>query len=300
MSAPPVVPAKNPGPGRKFAGMAAVLGLAFSVPLFELARFAAGSELYSYILLIPFITGYLVWLQRGDLPVFSGPARLPAAVFCFGGLAALVGYWLARHAGGRLTEDDRLALLMTSFVLLFAGICWWSLGSAMVRRLALPLGLLVFLIPLPAFLLDGVEAFLQQGSALAAEGFFQLSGTTFFRDGLIFKLPTISLRVAPECSGIHSTLVLLITSLVASHLFLRSPWRRTVFVLAVLPLALLRNGFRVYVLGELCTHIGPEMIDSPIHHRGGPVFFVLSLIPFFLLLFFLRRSERAGIKPDTK
>jgi len=36
------------------------------------------------------------------------------------------------------------------------------------------------------------------------------------------------------------------------------------------------------------------MIDSPIHHSGGPLFFVLSLVPFFLLLIWLRRSERRG------
>jgi len=60
----------------------------------------------------------------------------------------------------------------------------------------------------------------------------------------------------------------------------------------VIPLALLRNGFRVFVLGQLCIHISPRMIDSPIHHRGGPIFFVLSLVPFFLLLWLLKRSEK--------
>ena len=35
------------------------------------------------------------------------------------------------------------------------------------------------------------------------------------------------------------------------------------------------------------------MIDSYIHRHGGPIFFVLSLVPFFfLLLFWLRKRER--------
>jgi exosortase/archaeosortase family protein len=59
----------------------------------------------------------------------------------------------------------------------------------------------------------------------------------------------------------------------------------------VIPLGLLRNGFRVWVIGELCVRIGPQMIDSPIHHRGGPVFFVLSLVPLFLLLLYLSKCE---------
>ena len=89
--------------------------------------------------------------------------------------------------------------------------------------------------------------------------------------------------MARECSGIRSTVVLFITSLLASHLFLKSPWRRFVLVAFVIPLAIVRNGFRILVIGLLCVHIGPHMIDSFIHHRGGPIFFVLSLIPLFVV-----------------
>ena len=280
--------------------MVVLLVLAFTFPLYELARFALASDLYSYILLVPIVSAYLVWLQRSKLPPFSGQARLPAAGFFLAGLMVLAVYPLARRAGFAWPQDDFLALMMTAFVLLFAGGSCWFLGKEIVRQLAFPIGFLVLLVPMPTFLVNGIEVFLQQGSALAAAGFFQLAGATFYRDGLIFKLPTITLEVAPECSGIHSSLVLFITSLVAGQLFLRSPWKRTVLALAIIPLALLRNGFRVFVIGELCTHIGPEMIDSPVHHQGGPLFFALSLIPFFLLLFFLRKSERfnKNLKPQ--
>jgi exosortase/archaeosortase family protein len=64
-----------------------------------------------------------------------------------------------------------------------------------------------------------------------------------------------------------------------------------VLTLAVIPLALLRNGFRVFTIGQLCINIGPHMIDSFIHKKGGPIFFALSLVPFFLILVFLRKSE---------
>jgi exosortase/archaeosortase family protein len=53
----------------------------------------------------------------------------------------------------------------------------------------------------------------------------------------------------------------------------------------------LRNGFRILVIGLLCVNVGPQMIHSVIHRRGGPVFFVLSLIPLLLLLWWLRRGE---------
>jgi hypothetical protein len=36
------------------------------------------------------------------------------------------------------------------------------------------------------------------------------------------------------------------------------------------------------------------MINSVIHRRGGPFFFAASLIPLFLLLWWLRRGEIAA------
>ena len=140
--------------------------------------------------------------------------------------------------------------------------------------------------------MTGWRTFFQHTSAAAAHGFFSLAGTHCDQDGLSLNLPTdFSLRVAPECSGIHSSQVLLITSLLAGNLFLRSPWRRVFLALFVIPLAIVRNGFRIFVVGELCVHISHDMINSWIHRHGGPVFFALSLIPFFLFLIWLRKSE---------
>jgi exosortase C (VPDSG-CTERM-specific) len=278
---------------RNFALMSVALLLCFSRPIYDLAWFAGMSDYYSYIFLIPFISAYLVHLKWKNLPPFSGAATISAAVLFAGGLALLAGYALVRRSGFRMAEDDYLSFMMSAWFLFFTGGCCWFLGAKIVRSLAFPISFLIFMVPMPAFLLHDIESFLQSGSALMAEGFFKLTGATFLRDGLLFQLPGITLEVAPECSGIHSTLVLFITSALAGCLFLKSPWRRAVLMLAVIPLALLRNGFRVYVIGELCTHIGPQMIDSPIHRRGGPLFFLLSLIPFFLLLIFLRRSECA-------
>jgi exosortase/archaeosortase family protein len=84
-----------------------------------------------------------------------------------------------------------------------------------------------------------------------------------------------------------------ITSLLAANMFLHTTWRRALLVCAVIPLGLLRNGFRILVISLLCVHIGPQMINSVIHRRGGPFFFAASLIPLFLLLWWLRRGEVA-------
>jgi exosortase C (VPDSG-CTERM-specific) len=272
---------------KRFALAAAVLAVAFALPLLRLVRFAAGDELHSYVMLMPFVCAYLAWQEKNKLPAFAAPAKGIAAGFFLAGILALAGKFVFRF--GSLA--DELSLTTFSFVLLLTGIGFLVFGAAGMRVLAFPFSLFIFFVPMPDFLRDALETGLQHGSAMVAGWFFSVSDVPVLHDGLAFRLPTISLEVAQECSGIHSTMVLFITSLVAGHFFLRSPWRRAALCLFVIPLALLRNGFRVFVLGELCTHIGPQMIDSPIHHRGGPLFFALSLLPFFLLLYLLRRAE---------
>jgi exosortase len=157
---------------------------------------------------------------------------------------------------------------------------------------AFPILFLIFMVPLP----DGVVSWLETASVLGSADvsafLFNITGTPLLREGTLFTLPTITLKVAQECSGIRSSWVLFITSLLASDLFLERPWRRIVLVAFVIPLAIVRNGFRILVIGLLCVHVGPHMIDGVIHHRGGPIFFVLSLGPLFLLLSWLRRQEQ--------
>jgi hypothetical protein len=48
---------------------------------------------------------------------------------------------------------------------------------------------------------------------------------------------------------------------------------------------------RIFIIGQLCVRVSPDMINSYIHRHGGPIFFAVSLIPFFLLLAILRKSE---------
>ena len=283
---------------RKFFLATAILVFCFGKPLFDLLQLAAKDDLYSYIPLIPLISIYLVWLQKKNLPHFSEPARKLAALFFAGGLMTIAGYWFVIRSASHANEDY-LALTIFAFLLFFTGVCCLFLGKDMLRAIAFPIGLLVFMIPFPEFVRHGIEAFLQHGSAAVADGLFKLSGMPVYQDGLMFRLPGFNLEVAPECSGIRSSLVLFIMSLLTGYLFLRKPWNRTMLALAVIPLALLRNGFRVFVIGQLCVRVGPEMINSYVHRHGGPLFFILALIPLFLLLIFLRKSEQVKSPPQT-
>jgi exosortase C (VPDSG-CTERM-specific) len=197
-----------------------------------------------------------------------------------------------RLRGWQPAWDDSLCLLMLSFLSFLTGGLLWFLGGKMLRAVAFPFAFLIFIVPFPTLVLDAIEVFFQHTSAEAANLFLLLSGMTYDRDGQIFRLPGITLQVAEECSGIRSSLVLFITSLLAGHLFLQASWRKAALTLLVIPLAIVRNGFRIFVISLLCVHVSPDMINSVIHRHGGPLFFVLSLVPFFLVLLGLRKSER--------
>jgi exosortase C (VPDSG-CTERM-specific) len=282
-----------PAQCRTYAWAAAALCVCFILPLWKLAWFAYGDELHSYILLIPALCVYLASLEVKKLPRDLASATVPAMTFFAAGLAVCIWHLLAPGK----TPANNLAQITLGLVLLLTGAGFQIFGVAGMRVLSFPFAMLVFLIPLPDALRAVVEGGLQHGSAVVAGWMFAVSDVPVLQDNLIFRLPGVTLAVQPECSGIHSTMVLFITSLVAGHFFLRSRWKWAVLCLAVIPLALVRNGFRVFVLGELCTHIGPQVLDSWIHHHGGPIFFALSLPPFLLLLYLLRRSEqpaRAG------
>ncbi|OLD73824.1 MAG: hypothetical protein AUF68_02500 [Verrucomicrobia bacterium 13_1_20CM_54_28] len=264
---------------------------AFGRPLLGLANYAAHSSLHSHILLIPFVSGYLLYLRRDQLPK-ERVADLPLGILALaGGLGVLLfAHWLA-FAGRAPTDNYYFVLLTISFLCCLAAGGFFFFGRDWMRAAAFPLAYLIFMIPMPDAMADALESASKYASAEVANILFHLSGTPILRAGRVFQLPNITIEVAQECSGIRSSWVLLMTSVLAANLFLKTSWRRIVLLAFIIPLGILRNGFRILVIGLLCVNVGPQMIHSPIHTRGGPVFFVLSLIPLLLLLWWLRKGE---------
>jgi exosortase C (VPDSG-CTERM-specific) len=271
---------------RNFALALTALALLFAKPLFDLVQFARNSTTFEHILLIPFIAAYLAWLRRKTVTQTLGKSSSLALFPFLVGVLLLIGTWAFAR-----TAEVRLPGFMLSFVLLVLAAGFWFLGAGAVRELAFPFALLLFMVPLPPVIMDSLEIFFQHASAMAASGMMKLSGLPAMQEGLFFLLPGFAIEVAQECSGIRSTLILFITSLIAGYLLLRRPRDRVILALSIIPLAILRNGFRIFTLAWLSVEVNPNIIHSDLHHRGGPIFFALSLIPLFLLLFVLRKLE---------
>ena len=96
---------------------------AFALPLREFATYAAHSDVHSYVLLIPFVTAYLIYIRwkqlSGELTSSWGTAVLLAA--------AGTGALFASQHFTELGQNDHMTLIALSFVCFaIAGIIFFS------------------------------------------------------------------------------------------------------------------------------------------------------------------------------
>lgn len=263
----------------------------FAVPLIQWFLYAIKSDSQSHLVLIPFISAYLLWVAPKPIPLEPGGSRSKAIGYVVVGLILGLLYLSSTFAQWPLHRPDALSPAVAGFIFVsWAGLIS-NFGAATQAALRFPILFLFLATPLPEGVLTGLETLLQHASAEVSQRFFEISGIAHFREGLVFRLPGITIRVAQECSGVRSTIVLLITSLAAGHLFLRSTLNRTLLVAITFILGIFRNAFRIWVIAWLCVERGPHMINAWIHKQGGPVFFALSLLPLGCVLWLMIRIE---------
>jgi exosortase len=187
--------------------------------------------------------------------------------------------------------DRQLAIDM------FALVLWWiasfllCFGSQAFRRELFPLGFLFWMVPFPNSLLNSIVSLLQYGSAAAAHLLFLIARIPVAQRGTLVHIPGLTMEVAPECSSIRSSMILLVTSMVLAHLLLRSRWRKITVVAAAIPLSVVKNGLRIFVLGVLATRVDPSYLTGRLHRQGGIIFLLIALAMIFLLIWILRRGD---------
>lgn len=242
---------------------------------------------YSHIILIPLLSVYLLYLRRPTIfATVEWSPFLGSILIAVGGAVSLGTEVPARDV------LDSFSPTMLSFVVVCWGAFLFCYGIQAFRAASFGLGLMAFMVPFPSLVLDAIIGFLQRSSADAVDVLFSTLGTPVVREGFVFKLSNISIFVAEECSGIRSFLALVITSLVAGHWFLTSGWARTALVVVVVPLAVIKNAFRIVGLTLLANYVDPTYLtDSALHRTGGIPMFLLSLIVLIGVVWLLRRWE---------
>jgi exosortase len=264
----------------------------FHRALFFVVRSSISVDQYSHILLVVPVSAFLLYLTRRK--VLADVAYWPPAGVLF--LMLVAGFAYAARHSSALSPSGYLSLSILFFAACCISAFVFCYGVQAFRSAMFPLLFLLLMVPLPDSLLSRVIAMLQNGSAVATGMLYSAAHIPYVRHGVIFILPKIDIYIAEECSGIRSTMVLLLCSLVLGHLYLKSFWTKLLLVLAVLPITVAKNGLRIFVLSTLGMYVDPSFLSGRLHHQGGFIFFGLAFALMFLLIWLFRKL---GLDPGT-
>jgi exosortase len=265
-----------------FCAAAAIVG-AFG-PLNDLVRNGQPADYYSHIPLIPVISAYVLFRRRKQL-FKGGPGSLllGLAVMTLGaGLFIFDKFCqpeLMAHA--EICASGVILFLSGSYLVLF--------GKSSFQKALFPFAFLVFVIPLPIAWMELVVSTLVAGSTGVTHLLFKAFGVPFVQEGAYFYLPGFNIEVAQECSGIRSSIALVITTVLAGHIFLDKSWKKGLLALAVFPVTVFKNGVRIITLYLLSYFVDMRIIEGGfLHKSGGFIFFGLGLVIMGYILWVLR------------
>jgi exosortase len=267
--------------------------LIFYTPVREVVRLAFYERFYAHMILVPFISGYFIFLKRRQI-ILQTDYSFKAGIIL--SMIGILLFWVEEKNGLGLSQSSHLSLAVLSALTFWVGGFVLFYGVKAFKMAAFPLLFLLFMVPIPGKALETIIYLLTWGSAEATYGFFKLTGVSVLREGFTFHLPELTIEVAEQCSGINSSIALFVASIVAGQLFLRAGWKKIVLVLSIFPITILKNGMRIVTLSLLGAYVDPRILSSDLHRKGGIPFFVIALAMLAPILWYLRRSEKKSVQ----
>lgn len=223
---------------------------------------------YSHGLLVPFAAAWLVYERRSRLAALVPRPAGSAVLIVLAGMVLLV-------AG---TLGAELFTTRLSGLIVITGLLGFILGYNYIRTLALPLAFLLFMVPLPALVLNAIAFPLQLLASQMAVGILQGIGVPALREGNVVSLPNITLEVVEACSGLRSLVSLGALSVLLAALTLRGTVPRLVLIASSLPIAVITNSVRVSGTGVLAYRFGAQLAEGFLHSFSGWVVFVIAFV----------------------
>ena len=279
----------GPFPGWLQAGTILLLwGIVFLPVYPELWQTWMSSSNNSHGILVPFISGWLIWTKKEDL------ARVPRRHWRTGGLIlalSLVVYLVAY--AGQVAVLQRVMLVCS-----LIGLVMFNCGKAVMKILAFPLLFLFFMVPVPVSL-HGLVAFpLQLFATGIARAMIQFMGLPVLQEGNMLYFARTHLEVAEACSGLRSMTAFFMLSVLFAYFMAPVWWRRGLLVLSAVPLAIAANIVRVTGTGILAHFFGARIARGFLHDFSGLAVFALGLGCLFLEFMLLNKDRPARRKND--
>jgi exosortase len=224
-------------------------------------------ETMGYAFFVPLLAGFIVWRARKRIMAQPVKPFWPAILLVIWGfLQMMLGF---------LGADFFIA--RTAFWIAIVGVIWTLAGTQVLRSMAYPLFLLVFMIRLPLFVNQQLTFPLQIFASKVAAGTLGLMGIPVLRNGNIIELASQQLQVVEACSGIRSLLSLAFLSFAYSYFFDHRVWMRLVLFLSTIPIAIMTNSLRITLTGVF-SEFNTKLAEGVYHEFEGWVIFMLALV----------------------
>ena len=241
---------------------------------------------YSYGILIPVLSIYLIWRQRDEL------RGLPFTGSWWG--LALIALGLALRLIGALSTMP--ALVHYALLLVLFGLVLSLAGPVVFRRLLMPLFILIFMVPLPPILSEQLSTQLQLLSSQIGVMVIRAAGISVYLEGNVIDLGTYQLEVAEACSGLRYLFPLMTLSFMVAYWFGGPLWKRALVFLSSIPITVLMNSIRIGLIGITVDGWGTRMAEGFLHEFEGWAVFMVSALCVFLLARGLSKLGPAAIK----
>jgi exosortase len=167
-------------------------------------------------------------------------------------------------------------LVQYAYIITLAGLVLAFTGMRAFRLLAMPLLILVLMIPLPNFLLNNLSTELQLLSSEVGVWIIRLFDISVYLEGNVIDLGGYKLQVADACSGLRYLFPLMTLGFLIAYFYKGSLWKRIVLFLSSIPITLLMNSIRVGTIGVMVEHWGIGMAEGFLHEFQGWAVFMLS------------------------
>jgi exosortase len=225
-------------------------------------------ENYSHGFLVPVIAGYFLWQRWPELRDRAVKPDGMGLGLIIVGIFQLLAAWLG-------TE---YFTMRSSLIVLLAGLVLFLFGREVLKGMALPLGYLIFMVPIPYIIYDMAAFPLKLFVTRVSVAFLKIVGVVVMREGNIIMFPTTTLEVADACSGIRSLISLLAIAVAYAFATRTSNARRWLIICSAVPIAVATNALRVIVTGVLAQWWGAKAAEGFFHEFAGMAVFVLAMV----------------------
>lgn len=279
------------GSGNRTIALVAVafasLTVIFFNGLLELDYRWSTLEQYSHGYMIPFIALFLLWQKLPEIRSLDWTSNWLSPLLMLG---ALLGWALGELSALFIIVHYSMLLALTALFLATTGLRGCLTGWS-------SLAYLIFMIPLPVFILRDLSAQLQLISTQLGVSVIRLFDISVHAEGNVIDLGVYQLQVVEACSGLNYLFPLMSFGFLIAVIYKGPGWHRWLIFLATIPITVLMNSFRIGIIGVTVEYWGIEAAEGFLHAFEGWFVFMacLALLALMIWLLNIRHSSRGGI-----